>query len=407
MRMSTSQITNSGVREMLQRQAEIQHTQLQLSTQKRILKPSDDPVAASAISSISAEISQLEQFNKNADAAKANNELEEGVLSSVNDSLFRIRELMVSLGNGTYGEQEFDSIGVELKEGLKQILGLSNTQNANGNYLFSGGQVKVQSFSQDAAGNISYNGDQSQRMLRVSSGVVEPVSDSGFDVFQNIKNGNGNFSVASDSANTGGAIISSGSYQAPPNFVAEPYSITFADDGFGNTSYTVTGDTSGTTVVAATPYVEGADINFNGITVAVSGTPDQLRPDVLNIAPSQSESVFSVIQSAIAGIENFTESESGRAAFINILTTAQESLDRNMINIDLSRGKIGSRLNVIESEVDTNLSLLISNKTSLSDIEDLDIVEASTRFSQQLVVLEAAQASFVRVQGLSLFNFIR
>lgn len=407
MRMSTAQITNSGVREMLLRQSELQKTQLQLSTQKRILKPSDDPVAASAISALSAEISQLEQFNRNADAAKASNELEEGVLSSVNNVFFRMRELMVSLGNGAFGEQEYDSIGIELKEGLKQVLGLSNTQNANGDYLFSGGQVKVQSFTQDSSGNINYNGDQGQRMLRVSSGVVEPVSDSGFDVFLNIKNGNGKFSVGSNSANTGSAIISSGSYQAPPNFVAEPYTITFGDDGSGNTTYTVTGDNSGTTIVAATPYVEGADIAFNGITVTVKGTPDQLRPDVLNIAPSQSESVFSVIQTVITGIDNFTESTSSRATFTNILTTAQETLDRNMTNVDLSRGKIGSRLNVIESETDTNLSLIISNKTSLSQIQDLDIVEASTRFSQQLVVLEAAQASFVRVQGLSLFNFIR
>ena len=94
MRISTSQITSAGIRQMLLRQAEIQHTQLQLSTQLRVLKPSDDPVAATAISALTSEIAQLEQYNKNGDAAKASNELEETILTSATDILFRIRELL-------------------------------------------------------------------------------------------------------------------------------------------------------------------------------------------------------------------------------------------------------------------------------------------------------------------------
>ncbi len=406
MRISTSQITSAGIREMLLRQAELQHTQLQLSTQLRVLRPSDDPVAATAITALQNEIAQLEQFNKNTDASKSVNELEEVVLSGVNNVLFRMRELMVSLGNGTYGEDELDSIGVELQERLKQLLGLANSQNANGDYLFSGSKVKVQSFTQDINGNIIYNGDQSQRLLRLSSGVVGAVSDSGFDVFVDTKNGNGFFSVGSNSANTGNATISPGSYQAPPHFLAEPYSITFGVDINGDTTYTVTGDNTAAVIIPATLYQEGQDITFNGITVAVNGIPDPVTPDVLSITPSRSEDVFSVINTAINAIDNFSESDTGRAQFVNSLTHVQESLDRNMAKIDLIRGKIGGRLNVIDSEFDSNLSLLITSKSSLSDIRDLDVVEASTRFSQQLVVLEAAQASFVRIQGLNLFNFI-
>jgi len=406
MRISTSQITTAGIRQMLLRQAEIQQTQLQLSTQLRVLKPSDDPVAATAIASFQNEIAQLEQFNKNTDVSKSVNELEEVVLSGVNNVLFRMRELMVTLGNGTFGEAEFDSIGSELQQRLDELLGLANTQNASGDYLFSGSKVKVQSFTEDINGNIIYNGDQSQRLLRLSSGVVGAVSDSGFDVFVDTKNGNGSFSVGSNSANTGNATISPGSYQAPPNFLDQPYSITFGQDVNGDTIYTVTGDNTAAVVAGPTLYEDGQDITFQGVTVAVTGTPDPLRPDVLNITPSRSEDVFSVVKTAIAAIENFTESDAGRAQFANSLTHVQESLDRNMTKIDLVRGKVGARLNVVDSEFNSNLSLQITSKSSMSDIRDLDVVEASTRFSQQLTVLEAAQASFVRIQNLSLFNFI-
>lgn len=404
MRISTSQITSTGVRELLLRQSEILHTQLQLATQKRVLKPSDDPVAATSISFLQTEIAQLEQFKFNSDAAQASNELEEGVLSSVGDIMFRLRSLMVELGNGVYGEQQFDSVASELTERLTEMLGLANTKNANGDYLFSGSKVKVQPFTRDAAGNYIYNGDQNQRMLRVSSGVVIPVSDPGFDVFMNIKDGNGKFSVGSNAANAGTGLISPGSYQAPPNFLAEAYTITFGVDGAGNTTYTVTGDTTGSVIVPVTIWNEGDQILFNGVTTEIKGAP--VAGDIFNITPSTSKDIFTTIQTAINAIANFTDTAAGRASLSNIITSVQETMDTSMQNIDIIRGKTGSRLNTIESQINSNLSLLINSKTTLSTIQDLDIVEASTRFAQQLVVLEAAQLSFVRVQGLNLFNFL-
>jgi len=404
MRISTSQITSAGVREMLLRQAEIQHTQLQLATQQRVLTPSDDPVAATAISALESEIEQLEQFNINSDAAKASNELEESVLSSVTNIFFRVKELMVSLGNGVYDEQDLDSISIELQERLKELVGLANTQNANGEYLFSGSLVDVKTVTRDIAGNFVYNGDQSQRFLRVSSGVVVPTSDHGFDLFVDIKNGNGKFVTSADAANTGTGLIDPGSYQAPPNFLTEPYTIAFSVDVNGDTNYTVTGDISGATIIPATVWQEGDEITFNGITTEVNGEP--LAGDQFGIAPSTSEDIFSNIQLAIDSITSFQDTEAGRALFYNAITGIQETLDRNMENIDLHRGKIGAQLNVVESEFESNLFLLVTSQSSLSEIKDLDVVEASTRFSQQLVVLEAAQASFVRVQGLNLFNFL-
>lgn len=404
MRISTAQLTNAGVREMLLRQAEVQHTQLQLATQKRVLKPSDDPVAATSISFLRTEISQLEQFNANGSLAESSNELEESVLSSMTDILFRIRSLMVEFGNGTYSEEELDSVAVEMKERLGELLGLGNTQNANGDYLFSGSKVKAQPFTRDALGNYNYNGDQSQRLLRISSGVVTGVSDPGFEVFMNTKNGNGKFTTASNVANTGSGLISPGSYQAPPNFLGEPYTIDFATDINGNTTYTVTGDVSATVVVPATIWQEGDQITFNGVTTEISGNP--LAGDAFHISPSTSEDIFTTIQTAIDAVDAFTEGDAGRALFLNTVNQVQESLDRHMQNIDIVRGKVGSRLNAIDSENNSNLSLLVTSRSTLSDVQDLDVVEASTRFSQQLVVLEAAQASFVRVQGLNLFNFL-
>ncbi len=406
MRISTTQMTSSGVRQLLLRQAELQHTQLQISTQKRVINPSDDPVAATSINALQTEISQLQQFNRNADAASASNTLEEEVLGTTTDILFRVRSLMVEMGNGTYGEAELNAIGVEVEQRLTELVGLANTKNANNDYLFSGSQVKVKPFTQDAAGNYEYNGDQGQRMLRASSGLVVPVSDPGFDVFVNVKNGNGVFVTGANAANLGNGIISPGSYQGPPAFLDEPYTITFGVDGTGNTTYTVVGDDTGTTVVPATIWEEGDEITFSGVTTEIAGTPDGTAGDSFTVQPSSSQDVFTTIQNVLTAIENYSSTDSGSALFFNSLNAAQESLNRNMENIDIVRGKIGSRLNAIDSEVSSNLSLTVTAQAALSDVQDLDMVEASTRYSQQLVVLEAAQASFVRVRDLNLFNFL-
>lgn len=404
MRLSTLQMSSAGVREILARQSEVQHTQLQLSTQKRVLKPSDDPVAATSISFLQAEISQLEQFNRNSDAAKANNNLEETVLNSTTNILFRVEELIISLGNGSYGAPEYNAVKVELNERLQELKGLGNTQNANGDYIFSGSVVKTEPFTQDNTGVFSYNGDQDQRMLRISSGVMVPVSDSGFDAFVDVKNGNGKFTTTANVGNTGSGIISPGSYNAPPQFLAESYDITFALNGLGELEYTATGQTSGLIVDGPSLYQDGAAINFNGIQFDILGSPQ--AGDSFSIDASSSQDLFTTLQNIINTIDNFDDSPVGRAEMINNISSQQVTLNNHMQNIDTVRAKIGSRLNVIDSEFGSNLSLLVTSATALSDVQDLDVVEAATRLSQQVSVLEAAQTSFVRVQNLSLFNFL-
>lgn len=404
MRVSFQQMTNAGVRELLLRQAEVQKTQIQLATQKRVINPSDDPVAATSISFLKAEIEQLEQFNRNADAALSNNKLEETALATVTNILFRIQELSVSAGNGVYTGSQLEAIKIELEQRLEEVLGQANTQNANGDFVFSGSIVKSQPYTIDALGNVVYNGDQNQRNLRISSGTSVAISDAGFDVFSDIKNGNGTFYTTGDAANAGSGVITRGGYNGATQFLAEPYDITFALNA-GQLEYTVTGRTSGTVEAGPAVYQDGADINFLGVQVQISGTPQV--GDLFTVEPSQSEDVFTTIQDMISALDNFVDTDNGRADLRNILESSQATLERHIDNIDGIRARVGARLNAIDTEYQSNLSLLVTSKSSLSDVEDLDIVEASTRLSEQLIVLEAAQASFVRVRDLNLFNFLR
>ncbi|RFA28555.1 flagellar hook-associated protein 3 [Alkalilimnicola ehrlichii] len=71
-----------------------------------------------------------------------------------------------------------------------------------------------------------------------------------------------------------------------------------------------------------------------------------------------------------------------------------------------NRARVGGRINVIESEMEGSSMALVELKAALSAAEDLDYAEAISRFTLELVGLEASQMSYMKIQGLSLFNYI-
>jgi flagellar hook-associated protein 3 FlgL len=401
MRISSNQINTAGLQEILRKQSEVRETQLQISTQRRFLTPADDPVAATSALNIETEISLTEQFNRNGIFAENNNELEESILTGVTENLFRVRDLMISLGNGIYGQEELQGLKAEVVERLDAIAGLANSQSSNGEYVFSGFQSDTKPYVKDASGNYIYQGDNGQRQLKVSSGTSVAISDSGQKVFGSSFTGNKTFSTSANAANTGSGSITVGSYQGASQFLAEPYQINFT----AANTYEVVGVNSGTTIVPATAFSPGDNISFLGVSVEVNGTP--AAGDSFNVDPSQRQDIFTTLQNVITMVDNFTGTPASRAQFETELDSQLANFDNAFDTIDLVRADVGSRLNAIETATFSNESLVLNFKTTLSKIQDLDMVEAASRLSRQTTTLEAAQASFVRVQNLSIFNFLR
>jgi flagellar hook-associated protein 3 FlgL len=88
------------------------------------------------------------------------------------------------------------------------------------------------------------------------------------------------------------------------------------------------------------------------------------------------------------------------------ISDALVGIDNGLIALGNSISTIGGRLNVAESVFESNLDLEIANKTARSSIEEVDYAEAVSELSKQEAALSAAQATFSRVTGVSLFDFI-
>jgi len=205
MRISTGMIFDSGVTAMQLRTASLLNTQQQLASGRRILTPSDDPVAAAR----ALEITQAQSLNAGYGAAQTNAQGSLGLidtqLSSVGSLLTRIQQLTVQAGNASLSSNDRASIATELRASYDQLVGIANSTDGTGQYLFSGYQGNNKPFSGSVANGVVYQGDNGQRSLRVSSSRDLPVSSSGSDIFMNIKNGNGAFVTSAQAQHSANA----------------------------------------------------------------------------------------------------------------------------------------------------------------------------------------------------------
>ncbi|VAW54186.1 Flagellar hook-associated protein FlgL [hydrothermal vent metagenome] len=90
----------------------------------------------------------------------------------------------------------------------------------------------------------------------------------------------------------------------------------------------------------------------------------------------------------------------------NPTPTALTQLDSALDVVLSTRSTIGARMNTIDAQRNANDSFSLVLQENRSKLEDLDYAEAVSKFEQQILALQASQQSFVKIQGLSLFNYL-
>ncbi len=186
MRIGTLQMFRQGVTAILEQQTSLLRTQQQLSSGRRIVNPSDDPIGSAQLIGLSESLQITEQYQRNIQRVQARLELEDTALGSIGDALQRARELTVQGLNDTNAGDERVAIAKEVRQILDEVLGLANRKGENGEYLFAGFQGLTTPFSHDGAGNFSYAGDQGQRSIQVGPARQVADGDSGQAVFVDI-----------------------------------------------------------------------------------------------------------------------------------------------------------------------------------------------------------------------------
>ncbi|MGB5720648.1 MAG: flagellar hook-associated protein FlgL [Woeseiaceae bacterium] len=397
MRVSTSSAFATGLSAMQRLQAALDHTQRQIASGRRILRPSDDPIANSRAIEIRESIGRLTQFNRNANIAATRLSQEEAALGSVNNVLQRVRELALQANNSTQSDESRGAIAVEMREYLDQLVQIANQKDGNGSQLFAGNLESTTPVTR-SGGAYAYNGDQGQRYIQIGEGRLVADGDSGAELFFNIRNGNGDFMTSPAAANTGSGVLAAGSVIDPGAWDQGEYTVRFIDPE----NYEVL-DASAAVVSTGT-FEPGDTLSFRGIEFSLDGQPEP--GDEFKVAPSRNQDVFSMIDQLATAVEQGGPGVAAEAMQNNAINRGLENIDQAIGNILDVRIQVGSRLAAVESQVDKNGAYELTFRETLAGIEDLDYAEALSRLSMEITTLEAAQQSFVRTQSLSLFNYL-
>ena len=404
LRISTNAIFQAGTTQINTLQGQMAKTQMQLSTNKRMLTAADDPIASAKALELTQSQAMNTQFGTNRTNASSSLSMVDKTLQDVTSQITDIQSIIVTAGNAGYSDSDRAALATELEGRMADLLGSANTTDGTGTYLFSGYRTTTQPFTQTPTG-ATYQGDQGQRTLQVGSARKMAISESGSAVFEANVTGNGSFVTQATTGNQGSGIIAPGAVTDTSQLTGHDYSIAFAVTGTpAATTYTVTDNTTGGAVLSNEPYTAGAAIAFDGISFDIKGAPAD--GDSFGGQPSQKQSVFTTITNLIQTLRTPASGDAGKAALTNNLNAASLNMKNALDNVLTVQASVGSRLKEVDSLESTGTDLNVQYQTTLSGLQDLDMVKAISLYTQQQQTLQAAQLSFKTMSGLSLFNYI-
>lgn len=397
MRISTAALHQQGIDNILRNQTALARTQNELASGTRLTRAADDPGDWARAARLDQRLAEFGRYSENADVARNRLGIEETALATASDTLNRVRELALQANGGIQSEESRRAIAQELQSRLQDLLSVANTTDGSGRHLFGGTLDGGAPFSLDAVG-ATYSGGAGVRVIDIAPERSLALGDTGTAVFQSLRTGNQTFAVNADTANTGSAHLTRARLADAAAWDDGSYTLSFAA---GN--YEVRD--AGNVLVQSGPQVEGTGIRFRGVDLTLDGTPAD--GDVFHITPSAPQDLFALVQKVISLVQTSPADAAGRAQNQSGFFGALEELDAGLAHLSGVRGTVGNRLAAVDQAVEQVGALDVQAQELLSGLRDLDYAEAIGRLNLQMTALQAAQQSYSRIQGMSLFDFLR
>lgn len=410
MRISTSQFYSQGVQTMDNQQSQLNQLYQQISTGQLLQTPADNPLNAAQAVQLTMTSATISQYTSNQSAALSSLQFEDTTLSGVTSVMQGINSLIVRAGDGTMQDSDRVSIAKTMQGYRDQLLTLANTSDSSGNYLFSGFQASTQPFTNNPSGGVNYLGDNGIREMQVADSRQVATNDSGANVFLSVPAIGTAPVSAGSSSNTGTGTIGRATVTDPTVATnSDHYTITFGGTAAAPT-YTVTDNTAvPPTTTPAAAYAGNAPIALGaGMTVTVSGAPNP--GDTFSVTPSTTpanSSVFSTIDSIIAALQTPADgNNAAKATLSNDLATGLTRFQNSLTAVTVVQASVGGREQELQALQTTTKNNALQASSDLANVTSVDMVTAISQYQLTQNTLQAAQQSFVKIQGMSLFQYI-
>ena len=177
-RVTQTMLNNNMLRNLSNSMGTMDRYQEQLSSGKKISRPSQDPVVATRAMFFRSSLIQNEQFQRNVNEAQSWMEISDKSLDEAGSIMQRLRELAVYSGDGALGKDSLQAIGKEIEQ-IRDHMGNIANQTVGGRYIFAGTDTTTPPFNNGKFTNT--NGDEIS--LEVNKGIRLPINVLGKDVF--------------------------------------------------------------------------------------------------------------------------------------------------------------------------------------------------------------------------------
>lgn len=249
------------------------------SSLTRINTAADDPLGAGRLLELGQQSAMLSQYSGNISTTKSALSLQETTLDSIGTALQRAKEIALSANNGIATDDDRKAYAAELNEIKQQVLGLMNSKDSGGNYLFAGSKTDTAPYSQNSDGTYTYNGDQSSINLGIGDGLSVATNTTGWDAFQqSINTSRTQTTITAPAVDDGRVILSNGQVGTSATYDAkfangQPYTVSFLSstqlkitDALGNdvtTEASQNGVISNSNGANQSVSFRGVDLNLN------------------------------------------------------------------------------------------------------------------------------------------------
>lgn len=438
-RVSTANMYDGTLRNLNARQKTLVDLQENLTSGKRVVRASDDPVAAAQAERALTRISRIQSEQRALETQRNAIAQAESTLGDAVGLVQEMRQLIVAAGSGTLKTEDRKTYANQIQSLREQLTDVINRKDTNGVPLLGALGSALQPFVGPLIGAADYqfaglpgqaasNGTSIAGALDGHAALMfDPQRDGVYAA--SVSNANPAYPLTNRQFTTSAVQVTNASQiQSNPNPPGTPYTYTVQftgatmnADGTYNASYDISSDNPAFATVSATAANlkpdELTDIPISiadpggatlGFSISAKAVKDSSGAVVFSPAPgdtvtiSASPSLMSSIDSAIRGITGASDSNAAAQAVGQALANIDAGLER----LHNMRGYAGELLNRADRITGDQENRSIQLEGDRSRAEDLDMVQGISDFQNASTGYEAALKSYAQVQRLSLFNFI-
>ncbi|PSU62721.1 flagellar hook-associated protein FlgL [Photobacterium phosphoreum] len=433
-RVSTASQYQNLTSNLMRKQGELNQTNGQLSSGKRVETAGDDPVSSVTIQNYRQQLTQIDQYNSA--ITLANNRLQtmETAIAGIEDNLGATKQKVLGMINGAMASNDRTAFKDELISLRDGLLELANSRDEAGNYVFAGNQSDTKPFMEATNGSMNYHGDSQSRYAQIDKSVNVKTSLPGDQLFTDVPNSYGDYRPVFKDKSGEDVVpqvegLTSGSKlhllsATTSNFTtAETIQVSFKEsdevDKDGNKVMQYSLKIGKNVVAENEPYNEQTGIVYPSRskplepvdpTAPVAEKEAEIRlkfdgissGDSITLEPAQTINIFDSIQSAIDNAERPTSSPAAEANLQRVI----DDLDSGFVHMNQQRSEVGTIMQQVDRQLEQHLDFELTLNQAQSGLEDLDYSKAIMDMNQQMMALQASQQAFGQTKQLSLFNYI-